>query len=220
MQMDPSPNAWPTDMLIVTVLIALGSLVVVGWICRRAAQARGAHPSRWLGAAAGLGAATTVFIVALTVEGGEWTPHTARFATAGVFLAAAAEVDARTYRVPDSFTAAAALIGLVDFSGLPVRLFAGGLLAMTLIAARQVALSMRGYEGFGLGDVKALCALGLLIGPAAFVVAYAGVVIAATTGLVLSRSDPFPFLPHVAIGALGLVIVFGLPEGSIWFANP
>ena len=207
-------------MFTTTILASLGSAVGTTWICRCAAQSRGARPSHWIGLTAGIGAGVTVAVVGATTAGSEWTLDTVRLAVAGVFLAAAAEVDARTYRVPDSFTATAALAGLIDANGLPARLFVGGLLAITLIAARQIALSMKGYEGFGLGDVKALCALGVLLGPIAFAVGYAGVVIAAVTGLVLDRRDPFPFLPHVAAGALALVIVFGLPDGPISLFAP
>lgn len=100
---------------------------------------------------------------------------------ASAFAAAVAAVDAGTHRIPNRLTVTMAAIGLgLNFvlAGAHAALGAlsGGLLMLMIF----VPLFLAG--GFGAGDVKALAAIGLLLGPRGALAAAAGTLMAGAVG--------------------------------------
>ena len=125
---------------------------------------------------------------------------------------AAAAIDLRTRRVPNTLTGAAAAAGIVlavtrfgEVGMVPAIL--GGLLGLTLM--------MPGYlfGATGGGDVKLLAAIGTLLGPeriviAFFVMAIGGGLIALATAAARRRfrNETFAYAPAIAIGCLYAVL--------------
>jgi leader peptidase (prepilin peptidase) / N-methyltransferase len=128
-------------------------------------------------------------------------------------LLAAALIDARTRRIPNVLTAAAAVLGLAlaVMAGLEVlgaRILAGLAAAGCLFALRSLGQVLFHRPGLGLGDVKLAGALGLLAGWPALWGLYLGLLLGgfvALVGLVLGvlkRDSHLPFAPFFAAGAL------------------
>lgn len=149
-------------------------------------------------------------------------------------------IDLDTYRLPNPLVAAVAALGLVgsivsQFGGPPsVPLFDfDGLLASPLVASVAgavlsggVALGLaaayagvRKREGFGMGDVKLLAAIGVFLGPYGVLVLFFASVVGAVFGIVASTrageglSKAYPFGPFLAAAAV-VVALFG---ADVWF---
>ena len=89
--------------------------------------------------------------------------------TLGAFMLAGAEIDARTFLLPDLITAGAFLSGLVAAAifdpvsawlGLATATARAGGTALVLWLVRAGYARLRGREGLGLGDIKLALALG------------------------------------------------------------
>jgi leader peptidase (prepilin peptidase)/N-methyltransferase len=153
-------------------------------------------------------------------------------------------IDIDTYRLPNRIVALLAGIGIAgavfsSVSGMDAMplLPSGGLLAFPLAASVAGGLSASGLalgiaslyaaarkrEGFGMGDVKLLAAMGVFLGPYAVLVLFVGSVIGAGFGLALaSGSDEgmgakMPFGPFLALGAV-LVLALG-PAAWEWYVG-
>ncbi len=167
----------------------------------------------WVGSAGGGTAALWCMLFAMTVSVHAWMVQ------AGVLLllVAAAWVDAKTQRIPNPVTAAAALVGgAVAISGAHPILhivvagctFAGGV-GLAMVSARVL-----GRTGLGMGDIKLVAVLALWIGPSALWVAYLGVVAAAVIGIggmvtgAMHRSMRVPLAPFILAGAVAHWLLF------------
>ncbi len=128
-------------------------------------------------------------------------------------LLAAALVDARTRRIPNVLTGAAAVLGLalaamIGPEVLGARILAGLAAAGCLLALRGLGQALFGTPGMGWGDVKLAGAVGLLAGWPALWGLYLGLLLGgcvALVGLVLGvlrRDSRLPFAPFFAAGAL------------------
>lgn len=145
-------------------------------------------------------------------------------------------IDLDTMRLPNPLVAALAGVGLLgavasQVTGAnvvpltsPDGLIAGSPLLSSLVGAlvsAGVALliavaysSVRKQQGFGMGDVKLLGALGFYLGPFGVLVLFGGAIIGAVYGIaVAARSDDgysakFPFGPFLSVAAV-LVAVGG-----------
>ena len=129
------------------------------------------------------------------------------FALLGLLLLAASIVDVSSQRLPDTLTAAAALLcaGLAAERGL-TTLFIGVASAATSFALleglRRLSKSAYGRVGLGFGDVKLVAALALWLGPLSSWM----VCLASILGLGLAayrrRPGPLPFGPFIAASSL------------------
>jgi leader peptidase (prepilin peptidase)/N-methyltransferase len=153
-------------------------------------------------------------------------------------------IDLDTYRLPNPLVALLAGIGLAGsvfsaFTGVvAVPLLPGGRLLGYPLAASLVGAvlasgvawgiaalyaSARKREGFGMGDVKLLAAMGIFLGPYAVLVLFVGSVLGAAYGIAQARrsdegmSAKIPFGPFLAGGAL-LVTAFG-PAVWAWYVG-
>lgn len=94
--------------------------------------------------------------------------------------------------------------------------------AVALLIAVAYA-SVRRREGFGMGDVKLLAAIGMFLGPYGVAVLFVGSVLGTVYGLVASRRHDgslafrFPFGPFLALAAV-LVALYG-PAVWTWYAG-
>ncbi|NTU71086.1 MAG: prepilin peptidase [Coriobacteriia bacterium] len=91
-------------------------------------------------------------------------------------------------------------------------LSSAGLVLFIALAYQKV----RGVDGFGMGDVKLLGAIGLFLGPYALLTLFIGSLIGAVYGLISARTSPdglrntFPFGPALAASAV-IVTFVGVP---------
>jgi leader peptidase (prepilin peptidase)/N-methyltransferase len=103
--------------------------------------------------------------------------------------------------------AAAALIGVLLGGGLPATIA----LAYGLV---------RGRQGLGMGDIKLLAALGIVLGPYVVMTLVIGSIIGLVVGLSASRSIALserriPFGPSLAAG--GVITALAGPEIPQWY---
>lgn len=151
-----------------------------------------------------------------------------------------AAIDLDTYRLPNRLVGMLAAIGGAGIAvsiltgrravpllgeGNPLFGAAVGVLASAGLALGIAGLyaAVRKREGFGMGDVKLLAALGLFLGPYGVLVLFVASVIGAGVGLwAASRSEQglaakIPFGPYLAIGAV-MVAMWG-PQVWSWYAG-
>lgn len=130
-----------------------------------------------------------------------------------VVLAAICAIDARFGIIPDSLNLALAAGGLVEYGFVHgPRLYEGILEAVAVLIAgtalRMAYRAMRGYDGFGFGDVKFIAAATLWTGPAglpgvlliAVVSALAAILILKAERYEIDGKHAIPFGPHLAVG--------------------
>nr|WP_239523914.1 prepilin peptidase [Geodermatophilus normandii] len=151
-------------------------------------------------------------------------PATAAYAWAAGAAVVLAQVDLAVHRLPDRVTYPAAAVGaaalLADAALLatwPPLLRA--LLAAAVAGGIALLAALAGPSGLGLGDVKLLALLGLLLGWAGWGVLLAGVFLGLLAGaavslvLVASRRagwrTPVPFGPPLLVGAVLALLVEG-----------
>ncbi len=154
-----------------------------------------------------------------------------------------AAIDLDTYRLPNPLVGLLAVMGvagvlasLAGMTALPL-LEGGGIFSSPLVAAfvggcasagatLAIALAYertRGREGFGMGDVKLLAAIGPYLGLYTVMVLFLGSMLGAVAGVVVARRSPdgmaarIPFGPFLAAAAL-IVSVAG-PEVWRWYAS-
>lgn len=167
---------------------------------------------------------------------------TARAAFAAAFfylLLVLSAIDLDTYRLPNpivGLTAAIAVTGAVAASILGMRIVPladyGGWLTSPLaaalvgaVASGGVALALasayaavRKREGFGMGDVKLLAAIGLFLGPYSVFVLFFASVIGAVVGVLRAIRDgegltkAYPFGPFLALAA----VIVALVGADVW----
>lgn len=137
-------------------------------------------------------------------------------------LWAAAVVDARTRRLPDVLTAAAALIGvLLSLRHDPSAMLAGGVAcgcAFLILTGLRALRSRQGRDpGLGFGDVKLICALALWLGALTpWMVMAAAVLALVAQRWVRPPDGRMAFGPAIALA--GLVIGLAM-EGGWWPAT-
>jgi leader peptidase (prepilin peptidase)/N-methyltransferase len=152
------------------------------------------------------------------------------------FLLLLTAIDIDTFRLPNVLVAVLAAIGLagavaaqvLGLSLVPLIGIESGALAEPLAAAVAGALigagmsllialvyrGFRGREGFGMGDVKLLGAMGLYLGPYVVVAFFLGSIVGAVWGIVAARRSggglaaKMPFGPFLALGGV-LTAAFG-----------
>lgn len=151
-----------------------------------------------------------------------------------------AVIDLDTYRLPNPLVGTLAAVGL---AGIAVSELAGARVLPLLGEGRPVLLAVigvalgagvsfalalvyegvRGRQGFGMGDVKLLAAIGLFVGPYAAMVLFLGSVLGALAGIGsalrsgggLQRKMPFgPFLAAAAV----IVTAYG-PAFWDWYSG-
>lgn len=151
-----------------------------------------------------------------------------------------AAIDLDTYRLPNKLVGLLAAIGGVGVIGSAVSgrsavpllgdgdPVVGALVGV--VASAGLALMIAGIyavvrkrEGFGMGDVKLLAALGLFLGTYGVLVLFVASVIGAGVGIwAATRSDQglaakIPFGPYLAAGAV-LVVMWG-PQAWSWYVG-
>lgn len=159
------------------------------------------------------------------------------------FLLVLSAIDLDTMRLPNVLVAALAVLGaagagLTQLTGLdavPVTPIADGVLSVPLagslagaalgagtsLAIALVYAAVRRREGFGMGDVKLLGAMGLFLGPYVIVAFFAATVLGAAWGLgrvfagSAGAADRTPFGPFLGAGGV-LAAVFG-PTVVTWY---
>jgi leader peptidase (prepilin peptidase) / N-methyltransferase len=132
--------------------------------------------------------------------------------TLGSFMLAGADIDARTYLLPDLMTAGALLSGLFAAAIFdPISAWLGFAAAVARAAGTALVLGLvrtgyarlRGREGLGLGDIKLAAALGAWLPleaiPACFALATAAALIAVL--LAALRGQPIERTTRVPLGA-------------------
>jgi len=152
-------------------------------------------------------------------------------------------IDLDTMRLPNTLVGSLFAVGVVgagysQLTGMPavplVPLGSGWLaspLATALagaLASAGIALAIAGAysllrqrEGFGMGDVKLLGAIGVYLGLYGMLVLFVGSIIGVVYGVAASRGKgsslafKFPFGPFLALAAV-LVVLFG-PESWAWY---
>ncbi|MGY1607150.1 MULTISPECIES: prepilin peptidase [unclassified Geodermatophilus] len=135
-----------------------------------------------------------------------------------------AQVDLTVHRLPDRVTYPATAVGAVALLADAVLMgtwpaLLRALLAAALAGGIALAAALAGPSGLGLGDVKLLALLGLLLGWAGWGVLLAGVFLGllagATVSLVLVATrragwrTPVPFGPPLLLGAALALLVEG-----------
>ncbi|MDZ4169140.1 MAG: prepilin peptidase [Coriobacteriia bacterium] len=156
-----------------------------------------------------------------------------------------AMIDLDTYRLPNALVGLLAGVGVAGVitsfvagtSALPLLLAAEGPLSSPVLFAVLGAVAASGLslgialvyertrkrEGFGMGDVKLLAAMGPFLGLYTLLVLFAASVIGAFVGVAAARRSPdglaarVPFGPFLALGAV-IVTVFG-PAAWDWYAS-
>ena len=140
------------------------------------------------------------------------SPGTVTTIAVSICSLAAAAIDLRTRRVPNTLTGAAAAIGItLAVTGIG-RI---GIVASIAGCAIALAVMLPGYlfGSTGGGDVKLLAALGTLLGPertvfAVFGMAIGGGVIALAIAAYRRRlrQEMFAYAPAIAVGAIFAVL--------------
>lgn len=142
------------------------------------------------------------------------SPHGAALAVFGAIAFATVAFDFAHRRIPNDWSLAIAVLGLLDaaLAGRVVEALATGVggAALLWIFGKLYAL-IRGREGLGLGDVKLVAGLGIWLGPVALVWCFmAASIVTAILGiaaLMMRRlSDDPPFGPGLLVAALALAI--------------
>lgn len=153
-------------------------------------------------------------------------------------------IDLDTMRLPNPLVALTAAIGivgavmsqvsgvsavpLIDFSGWlsqpVIASLAGALLSAGVALAIALAYSaVRRANGFGMGDVKLLAAIGIFLGPYGLLTLFVGSLFGAVVGLVIaarnggSLTTRYPFGPFLALAAV-LVSLIG-PSAVSWYVG-
>jgi leader peptidase (prepilin peptidase) / N-methyltransferase len=203
-------------LILILVTLSAGALVLVPRPLF--AEVGAAPPARWLELILGL--ALAVLGVGVCLAGpGQTIGLRATLAVALMALAAIAYADLRFLIIPDLYSAALALIGLVGalspglWPALAGAAICGGLLAAVAWAFKRQTQ----VEGMGFGDVKLAAAIGALLGPQTGLWAIAAsALIGALIGVVWSRmrkGDGPILLPYGA--ALALVSATLLTSGRL-----
>jgi leader peptidase (prepilin peptidase)/N-methyltransferase len=131
-----------------------------------------------------------------------------------IVLVPCALIDLRRRIIPNRITGPGALVALVlgtalDPSGEPHRLLWAGVCGGFLLVA-----ALAYPAGMGMGDVKLITVMGLLLGPAVLVALMlallaqiaAGIVLAARHGLTRARKTALPFGPFLAGGGVAAAL--------------
>ena len=131
-----------------------------------------------------------------------------------IVLVPCALIDLRRRIIPNRITGPAALAAIVlgtalDPSGEPHRLMWAGICGGFLLLA-----ALAYPAGMGMGDVKLIAVMGLLLGPAVFVALMlallaqiaAGIVLAVRHGFTRARKTTLPFGPFLAGGGLAAAL--------------
>ena len=143
------------------------------------------------------------------------SPHLSLWIALGIFLALATVTDLRRRVIPNRLVAASALVGVVLQLGAPSELVinaAVGIVLGGMVFALSVGYGkVRGTLGFGMGDVKAVAAVGLLVGWLAVPVLVSACALGSAFGIAgiltkrMTRTSRLPFAPLLLLGA---IIVF------------
>ena len=241
--------AWPAIGLGFPIGLCLGSYATTAAMRRARSEASSRGRSHCDGCGAGLGFAETVPLysyllrhgacaccgaridplhpageiaggVAVAIPFALLPPSTALLvATLGLLLLAASVFDAKTRRLPDALTLAAALIcaGLALVRGLPhLALNAAVAMAAILVleALRRLFGRAKGEAGLGFGDVKLIAALALWLGALTpWMVTLASVAGLAAVALWRPAERRIAFGPFIAAAAFGLGL---LMEARPW----
>jgi leader peptidase (prepilin peptidase) / N-methyltransferase len=151
-------------------------------------------------------------------------PATAAYAWAAGAAVVLAQVDLAVHRLPDRVTYPAAAVGAAALLADAALLGTWPALGRALLAAAVaggVALlaALAGPSGLGLGDVKLLALLGLLLGWAGWGALLAGVFLGLLAGAAVSLvllatrragwRTPVPFGPPLLVGAVLALLVEG-----------
>ena len=172
-------------------------------------------------AAPGIARARVIAIVAATAAAAATIGVLQPSLVAGVLravlvlvLVPCALVDLRRRIIPNRITGPAALTALVlgtalDPSGEPHRLLWAGVCGAFLLVATLLYPA-----GMGMGDVKLITVMGLLLGPAVLVALMfallaqivAGIVLAARHGVTRARKTALPFGPFLAGGGIAAAL--------------
>ncbi len=133
-------------------------------------------------------------------------------ATITVVLLLATLTDLRSRVVPNGLMLGAAVAGLVLAATEGPPQLASAVLAGLTLSAPLMALALVKPDGIGMGDVKMVAVLGLLMGWQALAALLAGCLLAGMTGVLVSlgsRRPPsqvmLPLVPFLALGALPVV---------------
>ena len=127
---------------------------------------------------------------------------------------AVATIDLRRRVIPNRLLLVAAVLGLVALLPFGRSAYVAGLAGAVLLLAIGLLIAWVGRGGFGLGDVKSLGALGLLLGwqrgiATLFLAVLLGGLYAAW--LLLTRRatgrDAFAFGPFIALGSVAVVVL-------------
>ena len=146
------------------------------------------------------------------------TPHGLALVLFGVIALAIVGFDFAHRRIPNEWSAAIAVIGLLDavVAGRVVEALATGIIgALLLFAFGRLYGMIRGREGIGFGDVKLVVGLGIWLGPQGLIWCFliASIATAVIGGLVLvlrGLADDPPFGPALLLVTLALLLA-GLP---------
>ncbi len=126
----------------------------------------------------------------------------------------AAAVDLRRRVIPNRLLLAAVVLGLLTLLPLGAGAYVTGLLGATILLGIGLLIAWIGRGGFGLGDVKYLGVVGLLLGwqrglGTLFLAVLCGGLYAA--GLLLTRratgKDAFAFGPFIALGSVVVMLL-------------
>jgi prepilin signal peptidase PulO-like enzyme (type II secretory pathway) len=114
-----------------------------------------------------------------------------------------------TRRIPNALTYPAFLVGLVLLVLLAPEAIGRACFGVAVAAGPLLAAALVAPSGLGMGDVKLMAVVGLLLGaPSAMVAVVAGIVLAGLFSVVglltrrLSRRQSVPLGPFLAIGAV------------------
>jgi leader peptidase (prepilin peptidase)/N-methyltransferase len=137
-----------------------------------------------------------------------------------LFLAAASFMDVKRGVIPNPLVALAAVVGvtvcLANGGEIGHHLLAGLLAGGGLLVLSAVYDRLRGTPGFGMGDVKAVGAIGLMVGWPVMSILVAACALGTLTGFLgiitrrLTLESRIPFAPFMLVGAL-LVFICGTP---------
>jgi leader peptidase (prepilin peptidase)/N-methyltransferase len=151
-------------------------------------------------------------------------PATLAYAWAAGAAVVLAQVDLAVHRLPDRVTYPAAAVGAAALLADAALLGTGPDLLRAVLAAAAAGgiallVALAGPSGLGLGDVKLLALLGLLLGWAGWGVLLAGVFLGLLAGAGLSLllvvtgragwRTPVPFGPPLLLGAVLALLVEG-----------
>lgn len=158
---------------------------------------------------------------------GVLAPASATLAILLVILCVAALIDLRTGLIPNVLTLAAtafALIGWLVAPPLEIAPVAAALAAAGLLGVlRAGSTQWLSAPGFGLGDIKLVIPMGLVLGWSVIWSLYLAVALAAIVGIVglgtgrLTRRSRLPFAPFMLAGVL-LCFVMPFERVLDWFA--